>query len=142
MAKLLHESLLFAVLPGLSTAVTQAQIIAIEAGRLIDPATGTASEDQVVLIDDGHIQAVGADLAIPAGAIVIDLSGQWVMPGLFDAHTHMCLNIKRKRHASNSFFLSSRLDRLPGHSGRRQRPRDAPRRLYHHPRRRQRRQLR
>ena len=89
-----------------SVAVTQAQTIAIEAGRLVDPATGTASEDQVILVEDGLIQAVGVGLAIPAGATVIDLSGQWVMPGLFDAHTHMCLNIKRERHASNSFFTS------------------------------------
>jgi actin-like ATPase involved in cell morphogenesis len=35
------------------------------AGRLVDPATGTASEDQVILIEDGLVQAVGAGLAIP-----------------------------------------------------------------------------
>ncbi len=105
-AKFLRASLVCAVLLGLSAAVTQAQTIAIEAGRLVDPATGTASEDQVILVEDGLIQAVGAGLAIPAGATVIDLSGQSVMPGLFDAHTHMCLSIKRERHASNSFFTS------------------------------------
>jgi len=103
-AKFLRANLLCAVLLGLSVAVTQAQTIAIQAGRLVDPATGTASEDQVILVEDGLIQAVGTGLAIPAGATVIDLSGQSVMPGLFDAHTHMCLNIKRERHASNSFF--------------------------------------
>jgi len=105
-AKFLHASLLFAALPGLSAAVSQAQIIAIQAGRLVDPATGAAPEDQVILVEDGLIQAVGADLAIPAGATVIDLSDQSVMPGLFDAHTHMCLNVKRERHASNSFFTT------------------------------------
>jgi imidazolonepropionase-like amidohydrolase len=105
-AKFLRASLLCAVLLGLSAAVTQAQIIAIEAGRLVDPATGKASEDQVILVEDGLLQAVGAGLAIPAGATVIDLSSQSVMPGLFDAHTHMCLNVKRERHASNSFFTS------------------------------------
>jgi imidazolonepropionase-like amidohydrolase len=89
-----------------SVPVTQAQTIAIQAGRLVDPATGTASGDQVILVEGGLIQAVGAGLAIPADAAVIDLSGQWVMPGLFDAHTHMCLNVKGERHASNSFFTS------------------------------------
>ena len=89
-----------------SDAVTQMQTIAIRAGRLVDPATGTASEDQVVLVEGGLIRAVGAGLATPAGATVIDLSGQSVMPGLFDAHTHMCLNINCQRHASNSLFTS------------------------------------
>jgi imidazolonepropionase-like amidohydrolase len=98
--------LLCAVLSGPSVAATRAEIIAIQVGRLVDPATGTASGDQVILVEGGLIQAVGADLAIPAGATVIDLSGQSVMPGLFDAHTHMCLNVKRERHAANSFFTS------------------------------------
>jgi len=100
MAKFLRPSLLCTALLGLSAAVTQAQTVAIQAGRLVDPATGTASEDQVILIEDGLIQAVGAGLAIPAGTNIIDLSGRSVMPGLFDAHTHMCLSIDRKRHAS------------------------------------------
>ncbi|MCH7778879.1 MAG: hypothetical protein IH878_20445, partial [Gemmatimonadetes bacterium] len=52
-AKLLRASLLCAVLLGLSVPVTQAQTIAIQAGRLVDPATGTASEDQVILVEDG-----------------------------------------------------------------------------------------
>ena len=63
-AKFLRASLLCAVLLGLSVPVTQAQTIAIQAGRLVDPATGTASGDQVILVEDGLIQAVGAGLAI------------------------------------------------------------------------------
>ena len=101
----LRASLLCAVLLGLSGAVVQAQPIAIQAGRLVDPEAGTASENQVILVEDGIIQAVGA-VAIPAGATVIDLSNQTVMPGLFDAHTHMCLNVNPKRDAGNYFFTS------------------------------------
>ena len=69
--------------------MTAAQITAVRAGRLIDPDSGTVLTDQVILIDGKKIQAVGKDLAIPAGANVVDLSKQTVLPGLIDCHTHV-----------------------------------------------------
>ncbi|MCH8961239.1 MAG: amidohydrolase family protein [Bacteroidetes bacterium] len=102
----LRASLLFAVLLCAGVSATFAQSIALKAGRLVDPATGTASSNQIILIEDGIIQAVGADVSIPAGATVIDLAGQTVMPGLFDAHTHLCLNVKHERDAGNFFFTT------------------------------------
>ncbi|MHB0884882.1 MAG: metal-dependent hydrolase family protein [Bacillota bacterium] len=41
-----------------------------------------------VLIDGANIAGVGSGLAAPAGAEVIDLAGQYVLPGLIDAHCH------------------------------------------------------
>lgn len=41
-----------------------------------------------VLIRDGRIVAVGADLDAPAGATVVDAAGMTLLPGLIDAHTH------------------------------------------------------
>ncbi|EWG98048.1 hypothetical protein Q427_32635 [Halomonas sp. BC04] len=44
-----------------------------------------------ILCDDGKIQAIGADIAPPAGCEVIDAGGMYVMPGGIDPHTHMQL---------------------------------------------------
>ncbi len=66
-----------------------AQVTVVRAGRLIDPDSGTVLTNQVILIKDGKIQAVGGALALPADAKVIDLSDKTVLPGLIDCHTHV-----------------------------------------------------
>ena len=80
--------LLFALV--VSHAAAQ-QVTAIRAGHLIDPATGQVSDDRVIVVKDGKIESVAA--SVPAGAQVVDLSKQWVMPGLMDAHTHITMNL-------------------------------------------------
>jgi imidazolonepropionase-like amidohydrolase len=66
-------------------------VTAIKAGRLVDVAAGRVRNDQVVLVQDGRITAVGPAGAtpVPAGAKVIDLSGHTMLPGLIDTHTHV-----------------------------------------------------
>ena len=50
--------------------------------------TGTI-ENGTLVIEDGAIVAVGADVAIPAGAQVRDASGMVIMPGTVDTHSHI-----------------------------------------------------
>jgi len=64
-------------------------VIAIRAGRLIDGRGGAPVPNAVILVRGERIQAVGANLAVPAGARVIDLSSATVLPGLIDCHTHI-----------------------------------------------------
>jgi imidazolonepropionase-like amidohydrolase len=67
-----------------------AQIIAIKAGKLVNPDTGTTALNQIILVEKGKIKEIGGNVEIPKDATVIDLSNQTVLPGLFDCHTHMC----------------------------------------------------
>ena len=78
------------------TAVSAGQLTttAVRAGVLIDPEAGTATSDQVILVEGGQITAVGGDITVPAGAQVIDLSDLTVLPGLVDAHNHLGLTYK------------------------------------------------
>ena len=70
------------------SSLAAAQVTVVRAGRLIDPDSGTVLTNQVIMIKDGKIQAVGRELALPADAKWIDLSDKTVLPGLIDCHTH------------------------------------------------------
>ncbi len=63
-------------------------MLAITNGKILT-ITGQTYERGTVLMDGGRILAVGADVAIPEGTQVEDVSGAWVLPGLIDAHTHI-----------------------------------------------------
>jgi len=70
-------------------AATTASVTAIRAGHFLDVESGRTLANQVILISDGKIQAVGSGLDIPDTARVIDLSTMTVLPGLIDCHTHL-----------------------------------------------------
>src|SRR5258708_26860235 len=86
-----------------------AQVIAIRAGHLIDTETGTSAANQVLLIEAGKFTSIGANVAIPQGAELIDLSQYYVSPGLVDAHNHLALTYKRDPE-NNSYYLTTVLD--------------------------------
>jgi imidazolonepropionase-like amidohydrolase len=88
------------------------RVIAIKAGKLIDPEKGTTAANQIILVRGRKIEAVGANVQIPADAQVIDLSKSTVLPGLFDAHTHLCMTVKKDRDAG-SYYITTLLDPTP-----------------------------
>src|SRR5688572_3436811 len=49
----------------------------------------TVAERQTVVIRDGNIAAVGATVAVPAGAQEVSGEGRTLLPGLMDAHVHL-----------------------------------------------------
>ena len=104
---LLCVSALF--LSGAAPAV--AQVTAIRAGQLVDPASGAVARDQVIVVENGKITAVGpaASTAVPPNAAIVDLSKRTVMPGFFDAHTHLCLNLETQEGAGLPALLRALL---------------------------------
>lgn len=64
--------------------VTTDQITAITNVRVFDGER--VIDDQIMVINGAHIQAVGGE--VPAGATVIDAQGSTLMPGLIDSHVH------------------------------------------------------
>lgn len=79
-----------AIVAALSLMVTMAAIaeepaiFAIRGARIV-PVSGPPIENGTVVIRDGLIAAVGANVAVPASAEVIDGKGLTVYPGLIDA---------------------------------------------------------
>jgi imidazolonepropionase-like amidohydrolase len=66
-----------------------AHTLAITGGYVV-PVTGDPIENGTVVVADGVITAVGdADTAIPDGADIVDVRGDWVLPGFVEAHGHL-----------------------------------------------------
>lgn len=55
----------------------------------IYPVSSPVIPSGTLVVEDGKIVAVGAEVAIPAEARVIDAEGKAIMPGLVESHSHM-----------------------------------------------------
>ena len=83
--------------------------VVVRAARLFD---GTSDEvvsgGVAVLVEGGKIRALGKNVAVPAGAEVVELGDVTLLPGLIDAHTHLSVE-------SSDNWAQDRLDRLRRH---------------------------
>ena len=85
---------------------TTAQVTAIRAGRLVDPETGEVKTNQTIIVESGKIRSIGPNAAVPAGATLIDLSKSVVLPGLFDMHTHLCMDVMPGRDNDSYYYTT------------------------------------
>jgi imidazolonepropionase-like amidohydrolase len=76
----------------LLTAPAFAQPILLRPARVFDGVNATPHEGWSVLVDGDRIAAVGPNLAGPAGAKVIDLPGETLIPGMIEGHSHLFLH--------------------------------------------------
>lgn len=65
--------------------------VALVGATLIDGSGGPALPDAAVVVRGGRIESIGsrADFQLPRGTREVDVSGQWIIPGLIDAHVHL-----------------------------------------------------
>jgi N-acyl-D-aspartate/D-glutamate deacylase len=61
---------------------------------LVFDGTGSPPRREDVAVSDGRIAARGPNLPADGADRVIDTSGQWLMPGLLDIHTHLDLEVE------------------------------------------------
>ncbi|MBT2595959.1 amidohydrolase family protein [Arthrobacter sp. ISL-72] len=104
--------------------------IIIEGGTIVDPKTGDAVAEGVLVLEGGKVTAVGsrdetrrAVAALAGQARIVNASGRWVLPGLIDVHVHAnALSDARAilqggatsvRSGSSSFYQDVALAALP-----------------------------
>lgn len=68
-------------------------------GGTVHPVSGPAIPNGIVVIREGLIEAVGANVAIPRDATTIDVAGAHVYPGLIDAQTSLGFAAPARRPA-------------------------------------------
>jgi imidazolonepropionase-like amidohydrolase len=76
---------------GVSGMDAAAPVILIRNATILTASHGTIDKGDI-LIKDGKIAAVGSSLKAPADAQVIDGTGQFVMPGIVDCHSHIAVD--------------------------------------------------
>jgi imidazolonepropionase-like amidohydrolase len=67
------------------------QTIAVTHVTLIDGTAAKPRADQTVLVKGERIAAVGKSrrVRVPEGALVLDATGKFLIPGLWDMHVHL-----------------------------------------------------
>lgn len=86
--KLVCPLLAAAVLGAPGLAAQGDTVVAIRGGT-IHTAAGAPIRNGVIVIRNGRIAAIGAGVAVPAGARVIDAAGKDIVPGMIDNHSHI-----------------------------------------------------
>lgn len=76
---------------GTLVAQTPTGDLLIKGGTVLTVTNGT-SENTDILVRNGKITQIGANLSAPSGVETIDATGMYVMPGIIDAHSHIALD--------------------------------------------------
>ncbi|MCJ2180036.1 metal-dependent hydrolase family protein [Novosphingobium album (ex Hu et al. 2023)] len=84
-----HSAPVVALALALAAAPASARPLYVEAGHLLDVASGQEKTGQCILVEDERVAKIEPCGETPAGAKRLDWSAYWVLPGLMDLHTHL-----------------------------------------------------
>jgi imidazolonepropionase-like amidohydrolase len=85
--------------------------IAVHAGALLDGVSDTARKTVTILIHDDEVVSVTSGFTAPAGATVVDLSHQTVMPGFIDCHVHVGAKLPSRTNTTEDWVTHNDIDR-------------------------------
>lgn len=74
---------------GRATPPAQPKVVAFRNGVIWTSGPAGRLENATVVVQNGIITAVGKNVAVPAGATIIDLEGRHLSPGIIDCHSHI-----------------------------------------------------
>ena len=66
-----------------------AQEVLVVRGATVHTAVGAPLVNATIVVRDGKVAAVGTNVAVPAGARVLDVAGKVIIPGMIDEHSHI-----------------------------------------------------
>ena len=89
--KKIYLSLLMSAFLSVAFSQVERGSMLIKNGTVLTVTKGTL-ENTDVLVKDGKVAQVGKNITPPVGVKVIDATGQFVMPGIIDAHSHIGLD--------------------------------------------------
>jgi imidazolonepropionase-like amidohydrolase len=96
------------------------EVLVLHNARVVD-GRGVRAEAADVLIADGRIRRIGEGLARPDGADELDVKGRTIVPGLMNAHSHICLDgtspdpeavLREESPATNAVRSAARLRKI------------------------------
>ena len=80
------------LLTSAASAAEPARVVLLKPAGVFDGLDGKTHAGWQVLVQGDKIAAVGANVAAPAGAQVVDLPGTTLMPGMIEGHDHLFLH--------------------------------------------------
>jgi imidazolonepropionase-like amidohydrolase len=83
-----------------------AQNTVIKAGHFFDARSGKMLDNQIIIVQDGKIKEVGANLKFNEADQIIDLSNSWVLPGLMDCHVHITANLPYRNLNMEQMYIN------------------------------------
>lgn len=99
------------LIAGLMSTTALARDVVVHAGALLDGVSATPRKQVSILIHDDRITGVQAGFVSPAGAQVVDLSSETVMPGFIDCHVHVSARLPSLANATEYALTHNDIDR-------------------------------